>query len=80
MGEEKPKVEDILRRIDDLIRILKFLSQDLADISKSLRASLGVSTGTQPSQPIQPPRTAQQTISFEEAGAPRCFRRDTDSR
>jgi len=70
MGEEKPKVEEILRRIDDLIRILKFLSEDLAEISRSLRASLGVNAGAQPSQPIQPPRTAQQTIGFEETGGP----------
>lgn len=70
MGEEKPKAEDVLRRIDDLIRILKFLSEDLAEISKSLRSSLGVPGGAQPSQPIQPPRTTQQTISFERPGAP----------
>lgn len=70
MGEEKPKVEEILRRIDDLIRILKFLSDDLAEISKSLRTSLGVPAGAQPSQPIQPPTTTQQTISFEQTGAP----------
>jgi hypothetical protein len=70
MGEEKPKVEDILRRIDDLIRILKFLSEDLAEISKSLRASLNAAPEAQPSQPIQPPRSAQQTISFEETGPP----------
>ncbi len=70
MGEEKPKVEEILRRIDDLIRILKFLSEDLAEISKSLKLSLGAPTGAQPSQAIQPPRTAQQTISFEQTGAP----------
>ena len=70
MGEEKPKVEDVLRRIDDLIRILKFLSEDLAEISKSLRSSLGIHGGAQPSQPIQPPRTTQQTISFEQPSAP----------
>ncbi len=70
MGEEKPKAEDILRRIDDLIRILKFLSEDLAEISKSLKASLSAAPEAQPSQPIQPPRSAQQTISFEETGAP----------
>jgi len=69
MGEEKPKVEDVLRRIDDLIRILKFLSEDLAEISKSLRSSLGARGEAQPSEPIQPPRTAQQTISFEQPGA-----------
>ena len=70
MGEEKPKVEEILRRIDDLIRILKFLSEDLAEISKNLRTSSGLPVSVQPSRPIQPPRTSQQTISFEQSGAP----------
>jgi len=64
MSEAKPKVEDVLRRIDDLIRILKFLSEDLAEISKSLKASLNVPAESQPTQ------IAQQTISFEQPTAP----------
>jgi hypothetical protein len=70
MGEEKPKVEDLLRRVDELIRILKFLSEDLAEISKNLKASLNVPAETQPSTTLPPPKSAQQTITFEEPAAP----------
>jgi len=69
MGEGKPNVEDILRRIDDLIGILKSLSEDLAEISKSLRASLSAPMGAQPSQSIQPLGPSQQTTS-EQTVAP----------
>ena len=33
------KIDDILRRIDELIGILKIISDDLAEISKSLKAT-----------------------------------------
>jgi len=34
------KIDDILRRIDELIGILKIISDDLAEISKSLKATV----------------------------------------
>ena len=34
---EEPDVKDILKRIDDLLRVLKFVSDDLLEISKMLR-------------------------------------------
>ena len=71
MGEEKPKVEDLIRRVDELIRILKFLSEDLAEISKNLKASSSLSPSTQPSEPpkrLPQPKSAQKTITVE--GAP----------
>jgi len=37
MSEKKPNVEDVLQRIDQLLVVLKEISQDLADISKSLK-------------------------------------------
>jgi hypothetical protein len=37
MSEEDLSVEDILRRLDDLINILKIILNDLSDISKTLR-------------------------------------------
>ncbi len=74
MGEEKPKVEDLVKRIDDLIRVLKFLSEDLAEISKNLKAGQGSSPQTQaaePSKPLPKPRSSQQTIpSAEPSAAP----------
>jgi hypothetical protein len=70
MGEERTKVEDILKRIDDLVRILKFLSEDLIEISKSLKGSLNILKEPQPPPPLLSPKSAQQTISFEEPGSP----------
>lgn len=69
MSKDELKVEDLLKRIDELIRILKFLSGDLAELSKHLKASLNVPKEAQPTQPLKPPVSAQQTISFEEPAA-----------
>jgi len=67
LGEEKPEVWDILKRIDELVRILKFLSRDLSDISRNLRASLNLpAEEPEPAAQLKPPVSAQQTISFEE--------------
>ena len=68
MGENKPNVENLIRRIDDLIRILKFLSEDLAEISRNVKASTNVLTPApqvKPLKPLSPPRSAQQTITSE---------------
>ena len=39
LSEKKPSVEEVLRRIDQLLDVLKTISKDLADISKSLRTA-----------------------------------------
>lgn len=39
MSEKKPSVEEVLRRIDQLLVVLKEITQDLTDISKSLKAA-----------------------------------------
>jgi len=70
MGEDKPEVEDVLRRIDELIRILRFLSQDLSELSKNLRELMNIPSIEQPTQPLRPPTSAQQTISFEGLAPP----------
>jgi len=73
MGESTKKIEDLLGRIDELIRILKFLTEDLSEISKTLRASLGSQISTQrmgPSESLKPPVSAQQTIVLEETPSP----------
>jgi len=73
MGEIEKKIEELLGRIDELVRILKFLSDDLSEVSKTLRASLSSTLFTQetgPSGSLKPPISAQQTITFEEPSAP----------
>jgi len=39
MGEKKPTVEELAQRIDQLLVVLKDISEDLADISKHLKAA-----------------------------------------
>lgn len=50
MTEKKPKTEDILRRLSDVLDILKRISEDLQDISKSLKMTeqVGVSEAAHP--------------------------------
>ena len=72
MGEEKTKIEDLVRRIDDLTRVLRFLSEDLATISQNLKAGLGnppLSQPIEPSKPLPQPKSAQQTIPVSEPSA-----------
>lgn len=72
MGEEKPKIDDLVKRIDDLIRVLKFLSEDLAEISKNLKAGLGShpqSQAAEPSKPLPQPKSSQQTMPSVEPSA-----------
>jgi hypothetical protein len=39
MSEKKPSVDEVMQKIDQLLVVLKDISQDLADISKALKAS-----------------------------------------
>jgi hypothetical protein len=41
MSEKKPSVEELAQRIDQLLTILKDISEDLTDISKQLKAERG---------------------------------------
>jgi len=41
MSAEKPKVDDLLKRIDELIEIFRILSGDLKEISDDLRSLTG---------------------------------------
>jgi hypothetical protein len=69
MGEEKTKIEDLVRRIDDLIRVLRFLSEDLAEILQNLKTGLGNLPSSQPVEPsksLPQPKSAQQTIPVSE--------------
>ncbi|MDH5702177.1 MAG: hypothetical protein OEZ12_05325 [Candidatus Bathyarchaeota archaeon] len=39
MSEGKPSIEELSRRIDQLLNVLNMISRDLADISKSLKSA-----------------------------------------
>jgi len=70
MGVDEKRIEDLLGRIDELIRILKFLSEDLSEISKTLRSSISSHISTHEISPsegsLKPPISAQQRIIPEE--------------
>ncbi|MCS7119872.1 MAG: hypothetical protein RMJ07_05020 [Nitrososphaerota archaeon] len=42
--EDKQRFEEFLRRVDELLSILKFLSEDLSEISKNLKRYLAAPT------------------------------------
>lgn len=71
MGSDKGKIEDLLGRIDELIRILKFLIDDLTEISDALKASVRMPLQSQEANPPEEKLTitAQQTLIPEETSA-----------
>jgi len=72
MGSDKGKIEDLLGRIDELIRILKFLIDDLTEISNALKTSIAMPLQAQEAsqtEEMKPPITTQQTLIPEETSA-----------
>jgi len=65
MSEKKQSVEEILQRIDQLLVVLKEISQDLADISKSLKAGGVPLPGTAPA-PAPAPAPAERMRSVKD--------------
>jgi len=57
MSEEKEKIENLTRRLDELVVILGGMMEDLREVSASLK-SLVVSRRTQPVTVAAPPPTA----------------------
>jgi len=65
MSEKKTSVEEVLQRIDQLLVVLKEISQDLTDISKSLRVAGIPSPVTAPAPapaPSAPPAEAMRLV------------------
>jgi len=80
MSEGKSSIEDLSRRIDQLLNVLNMISKDLAEISKSLKA-VGPPTAapTVPAAPTEGMRTVEdirvlfpsdlgEMLTFEETG------------
>ncbi len=61
MSLEKPELKELLRRLDELVRILKYLSEDLNEISKMLRTTMNSSI----SEPKQTIELNEPTLSLE---------------
>jgi hypothetical protein len=83
MSEKKPTVEELAQRIDQLLMILKDISEDLTDISKQLKAERPVpTTAPTPSAPSPTgagmrsvadvrnafPKELENMLFFEDAG------------
>ena len=61
MSDVKPNVEEILNRLSDVLDVLKRITEDLHDISKSLKTMIPASsmpTSPQPSAPTITPTLA----------------------
>ena len=61
MSEGKVSIEELSQRIDQLLNVLNMISNDLAEISKSLKAvSPPTATPTIPSAPMEGIRSAKE--------------------
>jgi hypothetical protein len=71
MSEKKPSVDEVMQKIDQLLVVLKDISQDLADISKALKASRAPSPTpvTAPAPTPIPTPTEREGDSTKEARA-----------
>jgi hypothetical protein len=71
MSEKKPSVDEVMQKIDQLLVVLKDISQDLADISKALKASKAPSPTpvTAPAPTPIPTPTEREGDSNKEARA-----------
>lgn len=60
MAVEKPKVEELLKKIDELIDIFKMISEDLKEVSSNLKTVVGVAKPEAPSiSPIETGETGR---------------------
>jgi hypothetical protein len=65
MGEKKPNLEELAQRIDQLLAVLREISEDLGDISKNLKSVGGTTPTATPAAPT-PPTPAGQMRSVSE--------------
>ncbi len=68
MSEDKERIENLTRRVDELVVILNGIMEDLRQVSASLK-SLAVSRMTQPvtaPPPVALPRTAEKLKAVED--------------
>jgi len=84
MGEKKPSVEELTQRIDQLLVVLREISEDLADISKHLKTTGAPTPMPAPAAPAPPtpaarmrsvadirtmfPKELEDMLFFEETG------------
>jgi hypothetical protein len=82
MSEKKPTQEELTQRIDQLLIVLKQISEDLTDISKQLKEASAVAPAPAPATPASPtarvrtvadvrtafPKELESMLFFEDTG------------
>jgi hypothetical protein len=72
MGEEKVSIQELARKVDELLNVLKVVSGDLAEVSKSLKAVSGAAAApavsVAPSEKMHDINDVKQAFSSELAG------------
>ena len=63
MSEVKPNTEEILRRLSEVLDVLKRISEDLQDISKSLKATVPHVAPASMTQPTKPTGKTVEDVS-----------------
>ena len=72
MGEEKMSIEELARKVDELLSVLNVISEDLTEVSKSLKAVTGPAAApasfVTPSEKKRSINDVKQAFSSELAG------------
>jgi len=63
MSEKKPTAEELTQRIDQLLTVLKEISEDLVDISKQLRAISPAAPAPAPAVPAPSAPSTMRTVA-----------------
>ncbi len=64
MGEKKPTIEELAKRIDQLLIVLKEISEDLTDVSKNLKTVEAPTQAAPPTEAAAPaPEARMRSIS-----------------
>ena len=74
MGEEKMNIKELAQKVDELLNVLKVVSGDLAEVSKSLKAvttnTASSSVSVSPSRPPVVQSAGQATLSTASSASP----------
>jgi len=74
MGEEKMNIKELAQKVDELLNVLKVVSGDLAEVSKSLKAATAKtapsSASSTPSGPPVSQSAGQATLSTASSVSP----------
>jgi len=68
MGEEKVNIQELARKVDELLSVLNVSSGDLAEVSKSLKAITG--SAVTPAAPASPSAKKRDINDVKQAFAP----------